>query len=80
VEVKKADAIGVDTHVGRISRKLGWTKSKNPDIVEKDLEKLFPRKYWNSINWILVRFGQTVGRSRRIEDEELGKIKEGSAV
>jgi endonuclease-3 len=61
VEVKKAAAIGVDTHVGRISRKMGWTENKDPHKVEKDLEGLFPRRYWNSINWILVRFGQTVG-------------------
>jgi endonuclease III len=75
VEVKKAAAIGVDTHVGRISRKMGWTKNTDPAKVEKDLEKLFPKKYWNFINWILVRFGQTIGRSRVKEDEVLGKIK-----
>lgn len=75
VAVRGAAAIGVDTHVGRISRKMGWTKEKEPHKVEKDLEKLFPREYWNSINWILVRFGQSVGRSRKREDEVLGKIK-----
>ncbi len=75
VEVKKAAAIGVDTHVGRISRKMGWTKNTNPVKVEKDLEKLFPKKYWNSINWILVRFGQTIGRSRVKEDKVLETLK-----
>ncbi len=74
VEVKKAAAIGVDTHVGRISRKMGWTKEKDPHKIEKDLMALFPKRYWNSINWILVRFGQTVGRSRKREDEALGKL------
>ena len=78
VEVNKAAAIGVDTHVGRISRKMGWTKNLDPNKVEKDLEKLFPRRYWNSINWILVRFGQTVGRSRKREDEALERIKKGN--
>jgi len=67
-EAKDAAAIGVDTHVARISFKLGWTNSKNPHKIEKDLEKLFPKKYWNSINYILVSFGQTYGRSRKRED------------
>ena len=75
VEVHKAAAIGVDTHVGRISRKLGWTKNIAPNKVEKDLENLFPRKYWNSINYILVRFGQTIGRNRKKEDEIIDNLK-----
>ena len=74
VHVKRAAAIGVDTHVGRISRKLYWTKEKDPHKVEKDLMKLFPNKYWNSINYILVRFGQTFGRSSRKEDEVLKEL------
>ena len=75
VETKKAAAIGVDTHVGRIARKLGWSKESDPNKVERDLMGLFPKRYWNSINWILVRFGQTVGRSRNREDLVLGKLK-----
>jgi endonuclease-3 len=71
----KKQVIGVDTHVARISHKLGWTKEHNPHKVEKDLEKLFPRRYWRSINYILVRFGQTHGKSRKNEDEVLKKIK-----
>jgi endonuclease-3 len=67
-EAHKADAIGVDTHVARISYKLGWTKFLNPDKIEKDLEKLFPRKYWKGINETLVRFGKSYGLSRKKED------------
>jgi endonuclease III len=76
-EAKKADAIGVDTHVRRISRKLGWTKNKNPHKIEKDLEKLFPKKHWRSINYIVVRFGRTYwskGKKGK-EDEILKKIR-----
>lgn len=76
-EAHKTDAIGVDTHVGRISRKLGWTKNKAPHKIEKDLEKLFPKKYWRSINYIVVRFGRTFwsrGEKGR-EDEILKKIR-----
>jgi endonuclease III len=69
----KAPAIGVDTHVSRISQKLHWTKNKNPHKIEKDLEKLFPKSYWNSINYILVRFGQT--HSRKQENEIFKRLK-----
>lgn len=72
-ETQNAPAIGVDTHVARLSVKLKWTDKKFEDRngIEKDLEKLFPKKYWNKINEILVTFGQTYGRSRKQEDEVL---------
>jgi len=58
------NVIGVDTHVARLSQKLGWTKNTNPHKIEKDLEKLFPKRYYRDINYILVRFGRWFGRSR----------------
>jgi len=73
-EAEGADVIGVDTHVARIAFKLGWTSSKNPVKIEKDLEKLFPKKYWIKINDTLVRFGKIHGRSRKREDEILGDL------
>jgi endonuclease III len=78
-EAHKKNAIGVDTHVGRISQKLGWTKNSNPHKIEKDLEKLFPKRYWRSINYIVVRFGRTYwtkGRAGKLrEDEILKKVR-----
>ncbi len=76
-EARKANAIGVDTHVGRISRKMGWSSNLKAHKVEKDLEKLFPRRYWRSINYILVRFGRTYWsrRMKRKEDEIIEVIK-----
>jgi len=74
-EAHDAHAIGVDTHVARISYKLGWTASKNPAKIEKDLEALFPKKYWREINDTLVRFGKSYGLSRRREDEILAELK-----
>lgn len=72
-EAHNAPAIGVDTHVGRLSQKLGWSKNKNPHKIEKDLEKLFPKRYWNEINYTLVRFGRSTKRSQ--EDNILKQIK-----
>ena len=71
------DGIGVDTHVAHISKKIGWTKNKNPHKIEKDLKELFPKKYWNRINETLVRFGKT-HTSRKNKNkllEEVRKIK-----
>jgi len=68
------DAIGVDTHCFRLARKLGWSKNNKPHKVEEDLKRLFPKKYWKSINPILVRFGKT-HTSRKKEDELLKKLK-----
>ena len=54
------DGICVDTHVHRISNRLGWIRTKNPEQTEIALEKVLPRRYWIPINELLVRFGQTV--------------------
>ncbi len=67
-------AIGVDTHVAYISRKLGWTKNKKPGKIEEDLKNLFSKKNWNKINIILVRFGRT-HKSRKNKDKILDEIK-----
>ncbi len=68
VHVHKAPAIGVDTHVTYLSQVLGWTKNKTQVKIERDLEGLFPKKHWNSINYILVRFGRLYStRKRQVE-------------
>lgn len=69
-----ADAIGVDTHVSYISQKLGWTKHRDHERIEKDLERLFPRSYWSRVNSTCVRFGKTY-MSRREEDKLLESMK-----
>ena len=68
------DAVGTDTHVLYIAKKLGWTKNNKPKNVEEDLKKLFPKNYWNKINPVLVRFGKTY-TSRKKKDEILERIK-----
>jgi len=66
------DAVGVDTHVAYLSYLLGWTKNKDKHKIEKDLENLFPRRYWISINYILVRFGRTY----KTRKKQAGKLRE----
>ncbi len=53
-------AICVDTHVHRISNRLGIVSSKTPEETEKQLIEKVPKEYWNKINENLVAFGQTI--------------------
>lgn len=52
-------AICVDTHVHRITNRLGYVKTPNPEKTEFALRKKLPKKYWIKINTLLVAFGQT---------------------
>lgn len=57
-------AVAVDTHVFRISGRLGWADGDTPEAVENELKKLFPVHLWNRLNKTLVGFGQTVCKPR----------------
>ena len=52
-------AIPVDTHVHRISNRLGLVETKTPEETEEELVKTVPRRYWLRLNDLFVRFGQT---------------------
>jgi endonuclease-3 len=52
-------AIPVDTHVHRISNRLGLVNTKRPEETEVQLVKTVPRRYWLDLNDLFVRFGQT---------------------
>jgi len=52
------DAICVDTHVHRISNRLGYVKTKTPDATEFALRKKLPRRHWIIYNTIMVAFGR----------------------
>lgn len=51
-------AIAVDTHVHRISNRLGLVKTKSPEDTEFDLRKKLPEKYWRKWNQLLVLHGR----------------------
>lgn len=53
-------SIPVDTHVHRISNRLGWVKTKSPEETELALQKIVPKKYWVDVNEHLVTHGQTI--------------------
>ena len=56
------DNICVDTHVHRISNRLGWVQTKMPDQTEQALYRVVPRRYWPKVNLYLVTWGQNVCR------------------
>jgi endonuclease-3 len=55
----KRPAIPVDTHVHRISNRLGLVHTKKPEETEEKLTEKIPKKYWLDVNDLFVRFGQT---------------------
>ncbi|MFV0421821.1 endonuclease III [Oleidesulfovibrio sp.] len=59
------EGLAVDTHVKRIAFRMGFTKSDNPVIVEKDLMPLFPREEWGDVNHRMVWFGRHVCDARK---------------
>ena len=56
----KVPAIPVDTHVHRISNRLGWVTTKNPLKTEVALKNTIPKELWIKLNRLLVRFGQQI--------------------
>jgi len=59
---RSADNICVDTHVHRISNRLGWVATRSPDETEQALYAAAHRKWWPVINLYLVTWGQNVCR------------------
>jgi len=53
-------AIPVDTHVHRISNRVGLVKTKTPEQTETALVKVIPERYWTDLNDLLVKFGQRI--------------------
>lgn len=54
----KNEGVVVDTHVGRLSQRLGLTKFKDPVRIEQDLMKLFPREAWTDLSHWLIFHGR----------------------
>ncbi len=52
--------IPVDVHVAKISRRLGWTKEKDPNKINEDLKQKIPKKFWKLINELFVIHGQNI--------------------
>jgi endonuclease-3 len=62
----------VDTHVGRISQRLGLTDSTDAVKIERDLMELLPRKEWIDYSHRLIHHGRRVCKARKPRCEECG--------
>ncbi len=56
--------ITVDTHVGRLSRRFGWTDQEDPDRVEQEVRSLFPRSEWTMLSHRIIWHGRRVCHAR----------------
>lgn len=63
-------AIVVDTHVGRISRHLGFTRESDPVKIEYDLQKILPWEHWISWNHMIIDHGRKICMARNPRCEE----------
>jgi endonuclease III len=61
----KVEGIAVDTHVFRLSHRLGLTDEKDPDKVERDLTSLLPREDWFHVNYRFIDHGRNVCTAKR---------------
>ncbi len=57
-------SIVVDTHVMRISRKLGFTQEKDPEKIEQDLMRILPKEHWILYNIQIITHGRTICTAR----------------
>ncbi len=65
----EAEGVVVDTHVRRLSQRLGLTRHEDPVKIERDLMRLVPRRYWNVFPHLLIQHGRRIclARSPRCE-------------
>ncbi len=59
------DGIAVDTHVGRLSQRLGFSSTKDPVKIEQGLMALVPRTRWFDFTYVLIEHGRSVCRARK---------------
>ena len=69
-ELGEPQGVVVDTHVRRLSQRLGFTKQEDPVRIERDLQRLVPRRHWGIFPHLLIWHGRRVcnARTPRCED------------
>jgi endonuclease-3 len=61
----KVEGIAVDTHVKRVSTRLGFTSQTDPDKIEQDLMRLVPRDRWFDFTYVLIDHGRAICVARK---------------
>jgi endonuclease-3 len=60
-----ASGVVVDTHVSRLSQRLGLTRNKQPEKIERDLVELVPKKDWIDFSHLLIYHGRRICKARK---------------
>ena len=55
----------VDTHIGRLARRFGWTNNEDPVKVEQDLMRLVPRQDWLDLSHLMIFHGRAICQARK---------------
>ena len=64
------EGIPVDTHVRRVSRRLGLSKEQDPEKIEKDLMVLVPKSKWGGFSYLFIDLGRDVCTARKARHED----------
>ena len=65
-----ASGVVVDTHVIRVSRRLGLTEQKDPEKIEQDLMALLPKKEWIDFSHRMIQHGRRICAARKPKCDE----------
>ncbi len=65
----------VDTHIGRLARRFGWTTNEDPVKVEQDLMKIVPRADWLDLSHLMIYHGRAICHARNPLCEECTLVK-----
>jgi endonuclease-3 len=68
----KPEGVVVDTHVMRISQRLGWTKNTDPEKIERDLCAILPQDEWDHASHVLIFHGRRVCFARKPDCQGCG--------
>jgi endonuclease-3 len=65
----KIEGIVVDTHVMRLSRRMGFTEKQNRDAIERELMEIVPKNKWRMYTHLMISHGRAICKARRPECE-----------
>ncbi len=61
----KIEGIAVDTHVQRLSKRIGLSQEKNPEKIEQDLMKITPKELWPRLSLLLILHGRKICNAKK---------------
>lgn len=61
----RVEGMAVDTHVRRVSNRLGFSSQSDPDKIEQDLMRLIPRRRWFNFTYVIIDHGRAICQAKR---------------